>query len=382
MKPSVLHVIPSMEQGGAERILASLVSGDVSVDHTIVTILAGESFFPITVKLISLGLPNRSIALRPFWQFRQLVAQHRPGVIHAWLYHGNLVSAAAAGLGVPIIWSIHNTTLSVIHSKRMTRAINRLCAVLSHTLPAQIVYPGQGARSLHEQIGYSAKRGLVINNGIDLTPFRFDRESRHKLRAELGLEDGEFAVGCVARFDPQKNQKLIVNAFTRFAGNAPGKLVLVGRECSADNAKLRSWLTRFGVADRAILLGERSDVPAVMSALDVLVIGSSYGEAAPVVALEAAASGLPIVATQVGIGVAEGRDAAAFVLSPSHIVAIEDAEGMAHAILDVYEHWNGVCRQERASRRRVLLADYSLDRMRGQYGELYRKVAANGRRAS
>ena len=375
IKPSVVHLIPSMEQGGAERILASLVAaGGSQADHTVVTLLSGDPFFPIArEKFFTLGLSQRSL-LWPLWRLRHLIADLKPSVIHAWLYHGNFASVAAARLGIPIIWSIHNTTLSATHSKRMTRAINRMCAALSHGVPMRIVYAAQRARSLHEQFGYAKQHGVVIANGIDMAPFRFDAESRHRLRAELGIKDGELAVGCVARFDPQKNQELIINAFARLPAQVAGKLVLVGRGCTAANAKLRGWLVRAGVAGRAILMGERTDVAAVMSALDVLVIGSSYGEAAPVVALEAAASGLPLVSTDVGLGMTDGREAVALVLSPSHIVPVEDPERMAQALLDVRARFSAVGRSELAASRNLLLADFSLERMRAQYDELYRSV--------
>jgi glycosyltransferase involved in cell wall biosynthesis len=377
MKPRVLHVIPSMDQGGAERILASLVSGQsLAMDHQIITLLAGKPFFPIApAKLDTLGMTQRSMALRPLRRLRTFAAQCRPDVIQAWLYHGNFVSTAAAGLGIPIIWSVHNTTLSPTRSKAMTRAINRICALLSHLVPTRIVYAGERARTLHEGIGYSRQRGLVIKNGIDMAPFRFDPSARQALRDELGIKDDEFALGCVARFDPQKNQQLLINAFARMTAWVAGKLVLVGTGCGSENAQLASWLLRAGVAERSILLGERSDVPAVMSALDVLVIASSYGEASPVVALEAAASGLPLVSTDVGIGLTDVGDAAPFVLSPSHIVPTEDPERMAQALLDVRRHWTSECRHERAAARSAQLADYSLERMRSQYDALYRAIA-------
>jgi glycosyltransferase involved in cell wall biosynthesis len=379
---SVLHPIPSMDQGGAERILASLVANaGAEFDHTIVTLLAGEPFFPITPeKLLTLGLAERSLTLRPFCRLRRVVTQRKPSVLHAWLYHGNFASTAAAGLGIPIIWSIHNTTLSAKHSKRITRAINRMSAVLSHSIPTRIVYASERARTLHEQLGYSEKRGLVIRNGIEMAPFQFDTQHRGVLRAELGIKDNEFAVGCVARFDPQKNQELIIKAFARLSAHLAGKLVLVGRDCIAENGQLCGWLLRAGVADRAVLMGQRSDVPAVMSALDVLVIGSSYGEAAPVVALEAAASGLPLVSTDVGLGATEPTETAALVLSPCHIVPVEDPERMAQALVDVHARFDAACRSERAASRRALLADYSFERMRAQYDELYSSVADETRR--
>src|ERR1700730_5961537 len=109
--PSVLHLIPSMDQGGAERILASLVAGEGSRgDHIVIALLAGEPFFPVEPeKFFTLGLAQRSPALRPFWRLRRLVAQRRPSVIHAWLYHGTLLPRPPRGLAIPTIWPIHTT---------------------------------------------------------------------------------------------------------------------------------------------------------------------------------------------------------------------------------------------------------------------------------
>ena len=359
-----------MDQGGAERVLASLASTrDGAFDHHIVSLLAGAPFFPVApARFDTLGLTRNAMSLRPFLDVRAYATRVQPSVIHAWLYHGNLVSTAAAGLGIPIVWSIHNTTFSTEHSKRTTRVINRVCAVLSHAVPTRIVYCAPSARALHEKIGYAPRRGLVIENGIDMVPFRFDPATRQRMRAALDIADGEFAVGCVARFDPQKNQRLVIDAFARVAATGAAKLVLVGTGCTPDNAELGAWLSRFGVADRAILLGRRDDVAALMAALDVLVIGSSYGEALPMVAIEAAASGLPVVATDVG-------DVAPFVRAPSHVVPIENPERMAAALLDVREHRFGAHAAQPRTWVKSDVAEYSLERMRARYEDLYRAVA-------
>jgi glycosyltransferase involved in cell wall biosynthesis len=379
VKLTVLHVIPSVGQGGAERLLADLVSAqDSETDHHVIKLLANEPFFPTgAAKLHSLEMSRRSNSLRPFWQLRHHAARLKPNLIHAWLYHGNLASVATAGLAIPIVWSIHNTTLSPIHSKPRTRAINRICAILSYLIPDRIVYAAQSARSIHERLGYAASRGLVIKNGINLAPFRYDPHLRRQVRAEVGLTGAEFAVGCIGRFDPQKNQRLVVEAFARLAANGPAKLVFAGTGCTRENTELCGWLERSGVMDRAILLGRRTDVPALLSALDALAIGSSYGEVLSIVAFEAAAAGLPIVSTTIGIAASDVGDVAPFVLSPSHIVPIGDAERMSQALADVRRLWldGGDYRNERAATSAHALAGYSLERVRAQYEDLYRAVA-------
>jgi glycosyltransferase involved in cell wall biosynthesis len=379
VKLRVLHVIPSLGQGGAERLLADLISAQGSeTDHHVIKLLAGEPFFPVdAAKLYSLEMTRRSNSPRPFWKLRERAAQLKPNLIHAWLYHGNFASVAAAGLAIPIVWSIHNTTLSSIHSKRRTRVINRICAGLSYVIPDRIVYAAQSARSVHERLGYAANRGLVIKNGINLAPFRYDARLRHQVRAEIGLTSAEFAVGCVGRFDPQKNQRLVVEAFASLAANGHAKLVLAGTGCTWENAELRSWLVHYGVMDRAILLGRRTDVPALLSAFDALAIGSSYGEVLPIVAFEAAAAGLPIVSTTIGIIASDVGNLAPFVISPSHIVPIGDAERMSQALADVHRLWldGSDYRSERAAHNADALAEYSLERVCAQYDDLYRAVA-------
>jgi glycosyltransferase involved in cell wall biosynthesis len=328
-------------------------------------------------------MTRRTISLRPFRQLRDRAAELRPNLIHAWLYHGNLASIAAAGLTIPIVWSIHNTTLSPIHSKLRTRAINRICAILSYVIPDRIVYAAPSARSIHERLGYAASRGLVIKNGINLAPFRYNSHLGRQVRAEIGLTDADFAVGCVGRFDPQKNQRLVVEAFARLAADGPAKLVFAGTGCTWENAELRGWLVRYGVMDHAILLGRRNEIPALLSALDALAIGSSYGEVLPIVAFEAAAAGLPIVSTTIGIVASDVGNVAPFVLSPSHIVPIGDAERMSEALADVRRLCldAGDYRNERAADNAYALAEYSLERVRAQYVDLYRAVAHPDNRA-
>ena len=70
----------------------------------------------------------------------------------------------------------------------MTRAINRICALLSHRSPWRIVYCAEAARRLHEQaFGYDRKRGVVVENGVDFRAFAFDPARRAALRAAWGL---------------------------------------------------------------------------------------------------------------------------------------------------------------------------------------------------
>jgi glycosyltransferase involved in cell wall biosynthesis len=371
MKHKVVHIIPALRQGGAEKLLFDLASRSrQAMDMTIITLLGEEPFFKPDGEVVeTLGLQPGQLSLRPFSQLRARIKQLRPHVIHAWLYLGNLFTVSALGLGVPIIWSIHNTTLSRRHSGRFTRLANRVCASLSSRVPSRIVYCGPSARDVHERMGYDEGRGVVIKNGIDVAAFSFDAMARRQTRGSIGLAQENYAVGYVARFDPQKNHPLAIEAVAQICRHEQAKLVLVGRGCTADNEQLVQYLKRFAMEDHTILLGERHDMPAIMSALDVLVIASTFGEALPLAALEAAAVGLPIVAPNLG-------DIPALMLDPSDMVVPATAGAMATALRNVRERVSGgELEARKIERRSRIVRDFSLAKTIERYHELYRSVA-------
>jgi glycosyltransferase involved in cell wall biosynthesis len=371
MELNVLHIIPALRQGGAEKVLYDLVSSRrAAAKMNVITLLGEEPFFRFDARAVqTLGMRSGRLAPRNILQLRRKIEGFNPHVVHAWLYHGNLFSIAAVGLGVPIIWSIHNTTLSTEHSKPSTRWANRICARLSSRVPARIVYCAKTARHVHERIGYDASRGTVIENGVDVAAFAFDPDVRRRIREAVGLSEHDYVVGCVARFDPQKNHLLVIEAFAKICTGEKAKLMLVGRGCTAENEQLVQLLKRFDVKDRVKLLGERHDMPAVMSALDVLVSASTYGEALPLTAIEAAAIGLPIVTTDVG-------DIAGLVLDPADIVASADADAVATAIRNVQSRrsWPELESRKRDRLSRVV-RDFSLTSTVERYHELYRSLA-------
>jgi glycosyltransferase involved in cell wall biosynthesis len=288
--------------------------------------------------------------------------------VHGWLYHGNASSIGAVGLGTPILWSIHNTTLSAAGSKRSTRLLDRACAALSHKVPDRILYCSDAARRVHEENGYAPNRSIVVHNGIDLAAFRFDAVRRSKLRAAFALAEQEFAIAAIGRFDQQKNHGLIAKAFARVAGNVGARLLLAGAGCSPDNPELSAMLTSAGIREQSILLGARHDMDALLSACDVVVIGSSYGEALPMIAIEAAAAGLAIVSTNVG-------DVGRFAEEPDDVVPCEDPDAMANALLRVHARCT---RTDRglglAAARAKLLEPYSLEHMSRAYLALYAEL--------
>lgn len=323
----ILHIVPTLASGGAERLLSHLVARLAGEDdQVVVSLTGGAAFFDLSpAHVLSLGLDRGQINPAAALRFRRIVAEQQPDVVHAWMYHANLLSSVVARGGAPILWSIHNSDLPRAGTRRMTRGINHLCARLSRRIPAAIVYAGERARELHEGIGYDAAKSLVIANGIDFQAFARDAEARREMRRQLGIADDVFLVGTLARFDPQKDHAMLLRAFATLRRTHNAKLIIAGADCTPFNPLLADLISRFCVGESVKLIGPRSDAARLLSAFDALALPSRFGEAMPMVAIEAVAAEVPIVATDVG---ETGR----FVVTPDFLTRPGDADAFAEAL--------------------------------------------------
>jgi glycosyltransferase EpsF len=133
----------------------------------------------------------------------------------------------------------------------------------------------------------------VVYNAIDLDRFWFSAQTRSRVRRQLGFDDGQFIIGHVGRFMPQKNQGFLIEAFEKLAElRDDATLMLVGTGVGEKAAK--DAVLEHGIAERVRFLGQRDDVADLYQAFDLFALPSLY-EGLGMVAIEAQASGLPCV---------------------------------------------------------------------------------------
>lgn len=304
----MLHVIPAFGQGGAERLLRDLALGASEQERHLVVVMLEGGLFADGLEIYELGLPRKAKA-RAAWRLPRagaaladLIVSENVDVVQGWLYYGAFLTNWVRPLNRKIVWSIHNTTFAGFFCNPKLHLADRLTARLSRSVPNQIIYCTQGARDLHENRGYDNARGVVIENGVNTELFMAATLSqRLNLRASLGIGATEPAIGIFARYDPQKDIPGTLAAVAKVFSKKPQlRLLLVGAGMDTDNAKLEEELRRTGLLDRTIRLGARKDVEVILRGLDLVVLGSRYGEAMPMALLEALCVGIPIAATQVG----------------------------------------------------------------------------------
>ena len=135
----------------------------------------------------------------------------------------------------------------------------------------------------------NSKNFRIIKNAIDVSAFSFDIEAREKLRRELDIENC-LVLGNVGRLHFQKNQSFALDIFAEIAKRRQdARLLLIGG--GEDEAALKEKTGELNLNDKVLFLGVRSDVPQIMSALDVFLLPSLF-EGLGIVLIEAQASGL------------------------------------------------------------------------------------------
>lgn len=366
----VLHIITGLNNGGAEGALYRLATTCKEHSHHVVSMMGagvhGPRLAAAGIPVSTLEMPRGSVTLGGLIRLYRLVRTVDPDVVQTWLYHPDLIGGALARLaGKPVVWGIRNTVLARSQAAPTTRWTVKLCARVSGWLPRRIVSCSVRAARDHEDAGYAAGKIVVIANGFDLARIAPDPSARARKRVALGIADDTPLLGMVARWDPQKDHANLASALARLGQD--WRCVLIGSDIADSNAALVELLDRHGIRSRCILAGTRSDIVAVMNALDLHVLSSSYGEAFPNVLAEAMACGTPCVATDVG-------DSGLIVGETGWIVPIKDPAALSLAMeeaLAEMPHADRWERRRRAARERVV-DKFSIERMVDGYRDVWR----------
>ena len=376
-----MHVITSLDVGGAETMLARLVAGDSAgpVSHRVVSLKPGGV---MRAGLDQKGIPVRDLAVRGnvgalggLSRLAGLIRTTRPAVVHSWLYHADLLATLALALSgrrkaTPSVWGVRCSDMDMRRYARSTRYILKLLPLLSSRTDL-VLCNSEAGRTVHEGLGYRPRRWRVVPNGLDLELFRPRFDERAAIRAELGLSEDSFVVGMCARVDPKKDHATFAKAASIFAETAPeARFILIGAGTDEPGSALDRAIAASGIAGRFVRLGPRRDICRLHAALDIATLSSAFGEGFPNVLAEAMACGVPCAATDVG-------DSAAIVGDTGLVVPPRNPAKLAAA----WEGLRGEGSEARTTRgaaaRRRVASRYSLATMIEAYRTLYRELVVS-----
>lgn len=196
------------------------------------------------------------------------------------------VIAKMVGIKKVVVHSHNTPDISKI-KRVLIKMLNPLyCKIIDKKLTCS----NQAAKSLFTKLDDV----ILINNGIEIEKYKFDKSIREKYRKELNLEN-KIVYGNVGRLSKQKNQMFLIDIFYEIQKKQDAVLLLVGNGEFEKNIKAK--VNELNIEDRVVFLGYREDVSSILNAMDVFVLPSLY-EGLPISIIEAQTNGLPVIVSE------------------------------------------------------------------------------------
>jgi glycosyltransferase involved in cell wall biosynthesis len=341
----VTHIITDLAPGGSETMLYRILSrmDGARFKNEVISL---TSLGSIAEKIRAVGVPVRALGMRsgipnpfPVVRLVQWIRKSKPQIVQTWMYHADLIGGLAARLAGQgrLVWNIRQANLNPHWNKPLTIWTVKACARMSSWLPGCIVSCSQAGLILHTELGYAANNMEVIPNGFNLEEFRPDPGARLSFRRELGITEDALVIGMAAHFRPPKDHHNFIQAAARLHAMIPEvHFMLCGLGVTRDNTDLAKWIAEAGIQGHCHLLGDRRDMPRLLSAIDIAT-SPSLSEAFPQAVGEAMACGTPCVVTDVG-------DSALIVGETGRVVPPRNPDKLAAAWRELIEAGPGVRR--------------------------------------
>jgi glycosyltransferase involved in cell wall biosynthesis len=254
--------------------------------------------------------------VRDVFALKKILRAGRFDVLNTHSRQDTLIAATAGRLAkVPLIVRTRHLASPVGSLLSYTWLPHRVTTV-SHYVRRQLI--GRGVPAEHVQAIYTP---------VVLMP----RLEHSTLRDELELSADAILVGCVAVLRPDKGHLELINAMLPLLRTRPKLHLVLAGGGSPGFEQLQAHIAHSDVSDRIHMLGTRRDVPNVLAGLDIFCLATRQ-EAMGTAFLEAAASGLPVIGTDVG-GVCE-------MMRPGEtglLVPLDDAQALQHALIQLID---------------------------------------------
>lgn len=376
-RPLVVHVVFRFGVGGLENGVVNLINR-MPRDrwrHGVIALTEVDAGFRGRVRrddvhFVELRKPPGH-GVRVYPQLLRSFRELRPAIVHTRNLAALEAVVPAWAARVPVrIHGEHGRDVSDLDgTNRRYRWVRRLYRPFVHQY---VALSRDLEKYLIECVGVAADRVEHIYNGVDSERFGPRAGARAPIAGSPFNDPALFVVGTVGRLEAVKDQTNLARAFVRALAMSPQaarrlRLVLVGD--GPLRGRIESIVRAAGAESLVWFAGERSDVPDIMRGLDCFVL-PSLAEGISNTLLEAMASGLPVIATRVGANADLMEDGLS-----GRLVPRADPDALAREILGYLEDPARARRHGRAGRQ-IVERRFSLDRMVGDYENLYVRLLA------
>lgn len=296
----VLHVVVNMNRGGAETLLMNLYR---NIDRSKVQfdfLTCKEGVFDEEIRELG-GKIHRIFYITDIGHFGYIKdlnkffsSNNNYKIVHAHMDKmSGLVLRAAKHNNIPVrIAHSHNTcSEGSLPAKLYKWYVGR------NILPSTTHQFACSDAAIKWLFGELEENATILKNGIEPDQFKYSREIRKGVRDELELDEGQFVIGHVGRFNQQKNHSFLIELFAKLSVDLPeATLLLVGDGLL--RPQIEKKIKELKIESKVKLLGVRSDINRLLQAFDTFVFPSLH-EGLPVTLIEAQGAGVPCVISDV-----------------------------------------------------------------------------------
>ena len=305
----ILHVITSLDVGGAEKALYLLIKNTKkNIDHEVICLKSKGFFYK---KLTKLGIkvhilnmyPKKFNLLKQF-EFFKIIKKIDYNILQTWLYHSDLISSFYSlflnkNKRDNIIWTVHNNNLEIFNIGFLTRFVVFLCSIMSHFSPKKIVSVSKSSIKTHTKFGYNKKKFLHI-------PPIFDNDNSIGKNQTYGdnflnnLKKKKDVVyfGHLARWDVQKNHQFLIESFSKIKSKN-FKIIMAGKNINKNNLILINKINKSKLFKKIILLDNIENINLFFRKIDINLL-PSLGESFPLSLCEAMLNKVTSIVSDVG----------------------------------------------------------------------------------
>lgn len=299
---TVVQVLLNLGHGGMESMAVALARGlDRDRFRSVVVALDGGGEHEVPLR--DAGVESHVLSGRRLWspgfhwELARLLRKLGADVVHTHHFSPLLHSLPAARLA-RVRRRIHTEhSYQYLEPRRDYRRVLRVIGAMTHAF----VLVAKSMQSYYlDHVRVGGRRLRVIPNGVDTNFYKPSQEDVKRNRQTLGVPPGAYLVGTAGRFFPEKDYGTVIRGFAALAASHPdAHLAMIGDGPERPALEVLAGGLTEGISARVHFLGWRTDLHEVLPALDTFVL-SSKSEGLPLVALEALACAVPVVATPVG----------------------------------------------------------------------------------
>ena len=292
----LLCIVGGMNAGGAETFLMKMYRALDKSKYQMDFAVASDGIYDEEItqyggKIYKIT-PKSSGAIKNFLSVLGIVKNnHYKAVLRVSQNSLSALELFAAELGGAEIRGYRSSNSNTVSGTKKEIIIHKLCMWMTRLFANVRFAPStEAAEYMFGKGCIDSGDAFLLKNGLALDVYKYSEDARKEVRTELGLRD-EFVVGHIGRFNQQKNHAFLLDVFAEIKKiHGDAVLLLCGK--GEKESEVRNRVEKMGLSNSVMFLGVRSDIPRLLSAMDIFVFPSLY-EGMPNTVIEAQANGLP-----------------------------------------------------------------------------------------